>query len=68
VLFAAGTVVSFFSELWGGVIMLLSVIGFNIALGCFFGSYEFEFWFFLIPALMLIIYSFLTKRKFNIDK
>jgi hypothetical protein len=62
-LFVIGTVVAFFSEALGGIIIILSVIGFNavdIAGGSAFTG---SFWYLLIPGVVFVLLARLAGNK-----
>ena len=67
VVFIAGMIVTLFRELWGGIIIILSVVGFNtvnvIASKSLSGGLE--FWYLLIPGIIFIVLYCVTKKKMN---
>lgn len=66
-LYLIGGIVSLFQELIGGLMLFVSVVGFNIAnnIGNSNGVIDFPFWFLLIPAFMIVGHWVFTKHSGN---
>jgi len=63
VAFSAGAVLELKSELWGGIIIILSVIGFNaIDIASSRGFSGVEFWYLLIPGIVFVVLACLKKK------
>lgn len=65
ILFFAGFLITWWKPLPGGIVIILSVVGFNLASAIISGyaSLDIEFWILLIPGILFIICSILDKRK-----
>ncbi len=64
--FIVGVFLGFYKEFWGGIIIIASILIFNIidiiALGSF--NWQLDLWFLLIPGgLYLIVYYLSSKNK-----
>ncbi len=64
--FIVGVFIGFYKEIWGGIVIIASILIFNIidvvAVGSF--NWQLDLWFLLIPGgLYLIVYYLSSKNK-----